>query len=100
MASSAVGGQLGSAMSWTALTAGKHLAGLPRQSTKRCRRNNVVQAGDTWASIANYLYGTSNVAEELRLALNNVALNAGTVLTPLPYALVDSAGAAIVLTRS
>ena len=47
-----------------------------------------VQDGDTWASIAQALYGTSAVATQLQTALGNPSLTAGSVLTGLPVSLV------------
>ena len=43
-----------------------------------------VQAGDTWASIAQKIYGTSAVASELQAALGSPALTAGAALVGLP----------------
>src|SRR5262249_46319085 len=43
-----------------------------------------VRSGDTWASIAQALYGTAVVASALQTALANPALTAGTVLTGYP----------------
>ncbi|OGI66036.1 MAG: hypothetical protein A2W18_10520, partial [Candidatus Muproteobacteria bacterium RBG_16_60_9] len=49
-----------------------------------------IQAGDTWASIAATLYGTSNVADELQAALGNPTLTVGNNLTNLPASLTDT----------
>lgn len=49
-----------------------------------------VQSGDTWASIAETLYGSSAVASLLQTALSNPALTASTVLTGLPDSLTAS----------
>jgi len=46
-----------------------------------------VQAGDTWASIAEALYGTSAAAGELQSALGNPALTVGDQLAGLPASL-------------
>ncbi len=46
-----------------------------------------VQAGDTWASIGQLLYGSSAVASALQQALGNPALTAGAQLTGFPATL-------------
>jgi len=49
-----------------------------------------VQSGDTWASIAQQLYGTSAVAGALQAAVGNPALTPSTTLTNLPWTLSAS----------
>ena len=50
-----------------------------------------VQAGDTWASIANVLYGSSDpdAAAALQAALGNPTLTAGEQLSGIPTNLYD-----------
>ena len=48
-----------------------------------------VQSGDTWDSIADTLYNTSDVANALQTALGNPTLTPGAVLTGLPQYLTD-----------
>src|SRR5262249_16946802 len=43
-----------------------------------------IQSGDTWASIAQRLYGTTAVASALQTALGNPTLTTGNQLTSLP----------------
>lgn len=50
----------------------------------------VIQSGDTWASIANTLYGTPNLGPELEAALGNPTLTPGNHLTNLPATLNDT----------
>ena len=51
-----------------------------------------VQAGDTWASIAQTLYGASSLASELADALGDPTLNPGEQLTDLPTDLENAPG--------
>jgi len=48
-----------------------------------------VQSGDTWSSIAQALYGGSEIADELQRALGNPTLTAGAVLANLPQVVVN-----------
>ena len=72
------------------LSAGEQLSGIPTSlfyeptTTVSVQPYYTVQAGDSWASIAQQLYGTSAVASELQAALGSPALTSGTVLVGLP----------------
>jgi YD repeat-containing protein len=50
----------------------------------------LVQTGDTWSSIAQALYGSSNVSDELQSVLGVSALNAGDQLLNMPANLTDT----------
>jgi len=49
-----------------------------------------VKSGDTFSSIAQTLYGTSLLADELQATLGNPSLIAGTRFTDLPVSLTDT----------
>jgi hypothetical protein len=49
-----------------------------------------VQEGDSWASIAKRLYGTSDVSQALQTALGNPTLAAGVLLANIPSTLTPS----------
>ncbi|MBI1889492.1 MAG: LysM peptidoglycan-binding domain-containing protein, partial [Burkholderiales bacterium] len=90
-----VASQLQSVLGNPALTAGSQLTGLPTTLTYSTQNSITVpayyqvQAGDTWTSITQALYGTSNAnaVTALQTALGNPALTTGAKLTSLPSTL-------------
>ncbi len=90
--SASLGSKLQTTLGNPTLTAGKQLTGLPATltDTVTVAPYYQVQAGDTWSSMANYLYGSVNVADELQVTLNNPTLSAGLHLTGLPTVLNDT----------
>ena len=93
--SSDVADELRAALGNPALAGGVELTGLPPQLTNTydvvidVPPYYEVRGGDSWASIAQALYGTSAGADELRDALDNISLTEGLHLTGLPQTLVD-----------
>ena len=75
------------------LNAGERLSNLPASLSYLANLNAAaqpfytVQADDTWASIAQTLYGTAAVVSELQTALGDPSLSAGEQLTNLPLSL-------------
>ncbi|MGH1486171.1 MAG: InlB B-repeat-containing protein [Cellvibrionaceae bacterium] len=55
-----------------------------------------IKANDDWPSIADTLYGSAAVADELEVAMNNVALVAGETLSGFPASLTDDDAVTIV----
>ena len=81
---------LQAALGNSTLSAGEQLSGIPTvlvyepTSTVSVQPYYTVQTGDTWASIAQQLYGTSALASELQAALGNPPLAPGAELVALP----------------
>ena len=84
---------LQAAMGDTPLAAGEQLSRLPTDLNYTpsipitLPSTYIVQAGDTWTTIAEALYGTWEVADELQSALGNPTLTAGATLANLPTSL-------------
>ena len=83
------------------LDSGEQLSNLPESftysgsTTLTVSPYEEVQAGDTWASIAQTLYGTAAVAGALESALGGPTLLAGSQLTSLPASLSYTANTTV-----
>ena len=100
--SSAVASQLQSALANPALTAGAQLTGFPAtivvSTTQTVPAYYTVQAGNTWSSITQTIYGTSdaNAIAALQVATGNPTLTTGLHLT-VPLTLTYGSGSTLYL---
>ena len=98
---SAVASQLQDALGDPTLYSGEQLSGPPESftysgsTTLTVSPYYTVQAGDTWASIAQKLYGTTVVAAALESALGGPTLLAGSQLTNFPATLSYTANTTV-----
>ncbi|VAW71068.1 hypothetical protein MNBD_GAMMA12-2194, partial [hydrothermal vent metagenome] len=91
-----VADELQAVMANTSLTAGKLLSGLPDFLTTTVSTSPYykIQQGDTWSSIAQALYGTSAVSDELQASLSTPVLTTGSQLSNLSANLINDVTAA------
>jgi len=98
---SLVGDELRTALGNPSLTAGRHLTNLPTRLSNTVNNTITVaphydvKAGDTYSSIAQRLYGSSLVGDELQAALNNISLTVNKRLTVFPASLNNTAESTI-----